>query len=228
MTLCTGGFETGTVGNTIATSDTGDATAWNTVSIAGSGGTATYEGTIVAVGAKSAKLTTPATAGQTYVEWIAALGTVTDHYGSFYVYQPTLIAAQAGVNIRNGAGGAAAKVFLTASGKVQLQDSAGTIATGNVSVVANQWAFIEYHVVHSATVGYVEARLYVDAASNTLSEIIAPAAANANTNTQADRVRFGNHNNTSNLTHYFDSIRAGASAYSRTPSAGGMLLTGVG
>jgi len=102
----------------------------------------------------------------------------TEHYGRFYFYTET------GTYVNNEAGSRGSRLmqtlhsgsgnilWLNASRKISWWPKAGSIPAGTVTVPWDQWVRIEYHIVHSATVGSLEARLYLDPTSSTPDEVV--------------------------------------------------------
>src|SRR5689334_11992597 len=85
MANITADFETGTSGNSLSTSDTGSATAYNGVSI-GASATLQYDTTHVHRGSKACKVATGASSVASYFYWEAAFTQTTEHYGRMYLY----------------------------------------------------------------------------------------------------------------------------------------------
>ncbi len=208
MTQVSAGFETGVNGNTIATADAGNATAWNAVTL-GTGGTAVYDSTQKHGGTLSGKLTR-GTAGQCFVQWIAALGTVTDHYGRAYVYLAANPGAAFALVLCMSGASNACQIRLDTAGVIRVRDSTGAETSGAVSLALNQWVRIEWHFLHSTTVGVVEAKVFNTPDSLTPDDTI--TAINQNTLASADRIRFQVDVNASYTVQY-DDIIAGAGSY---------------
>jgi hypothetical protein len=189
MTLCSATFEAGTNGSAIATGDTGAATQWNAVTL-GTSATGTYSNSSPAVGALCGVMTTPVGATTSYLEWVAALGTVTNHYGRFYLKTNLVNSTRVYASCYSGAAGLCAYIFCDGTGHLGIDASAGGTATCTVAISANTWYRVEYHIVHSATVGQVSISFYASIESNTPTDS-ATTAANVNTLASGDRMRFG-------------------------------------
>jgi hypothetical protein len=177
-------FETSTVGSTIATSDTGRPTSWDSVTIAL--GVAVYDNAHVAHGAKSAKFSAVGTTAQDYCRWTSQYGTQTNSYGRLYLY----VASWTGfsnlylVNANSaGTFKALIRVIVT-SQKLSITDSTGTPEVLSTNTVATgQWVRIEWHFIHSATVGQIVVKLYNSAESTVVTDTL---TSTANWNTGAD------------------------------------------
>ncbi len=215
MALCTADFELGTQGATIATGDTGSATAWNVVSVPGSGGALIYDNTH-AYGIRAAKLTTgsPGTAGT--LEWSSgSLGTQTDTYGRLYFYTTanpssnpvSLVQYRATTTIR-------CRINIKTDGKIELADSTnfGQFTSTN-AIGLNQWVRLEWHFVFSSSVGHMECKLFNNADSSTATETIGNQSTNLPLGGgSANDVQFSWGPNASQII-WFDHILAGASSY---------------
>lgn len=180
-------FEQGTNGNTIATSDAGSLSAWNAVTV-GTGATVAYDNTH-ADGALAAKIATGGTASNAYLEW--SLSTVTNHYGAIELYMTANPSATV-VPIRclSGTSGAASLRIRT-DGKLELVDQIGNVFGPTTNAISlNTLIRIEFHFIHSTTVGQMELRLFNDPTSATPTETFTTAA-NKNTLASIDKIRFG-------------------------------------
>lgn len=202
-------FELGTNGNNVLTTDAGSATAWNTRNVAA--GTLTYDTTHVGHGTLAAKIA-PSGASACYVQWDTAFGTQTEHYGRAYLYLTTNPSAVPRGPIRGYNGATVAwGIHVNTNGTLQCGDSDSSVS-GSVAIGLNQLIRVEWHVVHSATVGIVEAKLFNSAESTTPSETITHSS--ANTLTQSDRIRFGvTDGGTAPAAFWIDDIIANATAY---------------
>src|SRR6266545_1351031 len=86
MAQLTANFETGVNGNNIAAADPGSATAFDAVT-KNAFGLAAYDNAHIAFGSLAGKFgSTGAGAGNAYIEWTTALGTVTDYFFRLYLY----------------------------------------------------------------------------------------------------------------------------------------------
>lgn len=179
MADLTATFETGVNGNTISTGDPGSATAWDEIFVLTS---LKYDNNPVAHGLLSAEL-----AGSgTRMTW--NLPNPTDHYGRVYIYTPSIASNFTFLIVDKPLFTGAATISVI-GGKITAADSVGGTSTGVVDVATNQWVRIEYHIVHSATVGQIEVKLFNNAESVSPSDVIT-SPANRNTATDAAGVRF--------------------------------------
>lgn len=230
MGVCNAGFELGRNGATISAADQGDGDAWDLVTVGAGDATAIYDATHVALGAQAAKIAT-VTAASVVLRWDTKFGTLTDHFGRAYLYltaNPAAILSLLGANSDTTL---AYRIRITTAGKVQLIDAGSTQrALGSVSIVLNQWIRIEYHVTHSTTAGFIEAKLFNTATSAVADETIT-STGSFSTLASANRVQHGVLTSTANVAAFWmDQIQAGASAYAGPAAVGkaSALLLGVG
>lgn len=195
MGLLTAGFETGTNGSTVATSDTGNATAFDAVNTSGAGATVTYDNTHAAQGSLAVKFHTSASPGTApYVEWSTAYGSQTDCGGRAYIYMtayPGSGVVLAPIRGQNGTSSNAYVVRINHDGTIAIRGNGTTdLATSTNTLTLNQWVRLDFRIHHSGTVGTIDVQLFNTAESTSATETI--SATNANTLTSSDRVRFGN------------------------------------
>jgi hypothetical protein len=210
-------FEAGANGNTITTAGgEGAATPFDVITI-GTTGSVAYSNAQFAHGGLSALVAQGGTNGQSYVSWTTAFGTVTDHYGRIYIYMTANPAVQNAILRIQGGASQAARIDITTAGKIAGLDSASSAlwTTTTNSVALNQWVRIEYHIVHSATVGQGEVKLFnsADSATPTETQI---GAANKNTLASADTYKLGigiSVGTQQNNTVWFDDVMANAAGY---------------
>ncbi len=187
MTQATQTFEAGTNGNTITTgADSLAATSWNAVTLGS--GTETYSSSSPAVGTLSGKISTT-TASGTYLEWSTAVGTLTNHYGRFYLKTSVVNATRVYASFYR-TGTLAAYIFTDATGHLGIDASSGGTATCASALTANTWYRVEYHIVHSATVGQVSISYYASLESTSATDS-ATTSANVNTLQDCNTYRFG-------------------------------------
>lgn len=211
MAELTAGFETGVNGNSVLTSDTGDASAWDFVNVSGST-TIKYDTTHVNSGSLAAKLVCDGT-NFGNVTWHPNLGT-TDHYGRIYLWITALpSAAFPIIQTADSGGGRAARIDIQHSGVLTLIDAPASGQKSSTAIVSTgQWIRIEYHVIHSATVGQIEVKLFNTASSTTPDETIT-SPATWNTGTGASYHQFGNPTSPKAMTVWMDDIVAEATSY---------------
>lgn len=186
MAQLTAGFETGTNGSNILTSDSGNATAWD-LSV-DPGATLKYSNTRAHDGSLSALLdNTGFTASNCLLEWNTAYGTQTEHYGRIYIYVASL---PSGLwrGIVGNSEFADFMLSISSDGKLRIDDNTG-VTNGTVAIATNQWVRIEWHVVHNISTGSFEVRLYNTADSNTADDTI--IASSRNTGANSTLIWFG-------------------------------------
>jgi hypothetical protein len=175
-------FEGGTLGNTIATTDTGSGNAWNAITRTTS--TLVYDNTQVHGGSLACKITTlGVSTAEPVLKWTALGSITTDLYWQYYAFYPT-DPTQAGgngfryVSVRNNAGAKSGTWKMNSSKFLLMENAAGTtIGTGTVAIALNQWIRIEGRIVSSATVGQMDVWLYNSAESTTPSDHVAATGA---------------------------------------------------
>jgi hypothetical protein len=210
MAIITADFEIGVDGNTIATSDTGSATAWDTVGI-GAGGTAAYDDDASPYGTMAALLTRAGANVQ--LRWNTAFGTLTDHYGRFYMKPNSIVNVMQYFVCNAIANGAQTAWYLQTdtAGHLYIFDATFTLqATSTVTLTASQWVRLEYHAIHSTTAGQVEVKIFLSPDSTTPDETLATAS---NINTRAQGVEVEYCAQGPNNTYWFDNIVAADTAY---------------
>ena len=195
MATRTAGFEVAgaTNGQVIATTDAGDSDSWDTVSIGGLA-TAAYETGTVYNGAKSGKFATAATSTTVNCRWTAAgkWAAISDHYGRAYIFIPTSWNTAWEIMRFLNASAVVCSLQVDATKHLAVKDSAGTVqASAATAFAGNVWARIEWHIVHSATVGSITVNVFVGANIEGTVPDYSVTATNINTGTQADEFRIG-------------------------------------
>lgn len=214
----TADFEAGTLGATIAQTDVGSATQWDSVGV-NTNAAATYDNTHVAHGNQSLKIVTNSVGSpcRVVLAWsTTAFGTHTDHYGRLYIYPTTSFAVDELVEFLSGGTGGSlvAALNVNASNQLTLRDSTGTGPTTTHGLTLNAWNRIEYHIVHSATVGQMECQLFLGSNfDGTTPDETLSSTATLNTGASADTVKFGLLSNEPNLTYWLDDLMAGATTW---------------
>jgi len=204
----TAGFETGVVGNNIKSSDAGDASPWS----AGSPDTTefAYDDAHVFVGALAAKVTFTGTAIRPFWDLTATA----DHFGRQYLYftanpsgspLPIIQAEDSGVarlirlDIRN-------------DGTVRLINApASTDISTTATIALNQFIRLEWHFVHNASSGIMEARLFNDPYSITPTETL--TSGSCDTGTSCRYLIFAAPVTGGTVTYWTDAIVANAASY---------------
>ena len=187
----TANFSLGLNGATIATTDAGDDDKWVTVANAGTGGSVVYDNSLPLPwgSGQHAKFTMGSVVGDKSLKW-NLIHNERDHSGRFYVYLPANPGALTTLMFLVGDGGFPARIYLQTNGKMILTDSTGGgILTMTNAIPLNAWSRVEYHVVHSTTVGSLEVKLYTDPQSLTPTETA--IITGKNTKNYADTIQFG-------------------------------------
>ena len=208
----TGTFETGVNGNAITTADAGSATAWDAITAIGA--TPTYDNAH-AYDALADKMVLTGSTSEATISWNTAFGTQTDHYGRVYLW---LDAAPSGGSIRlvhgTTGGSLAWRLLITPGRLIALIDSTGsTMGQMTSTVSTGQFVRIEWHVIHSTSVGQAEAKLFNNADSTTATEVLT-SAASFNTLANSNAIKFGHGSGeATTATFWLDNIVAGATSY---------------
>lgn len=239
MAEYTADFELGANGSAVLVADTGSATPWDNVTLAGS--TAITYSNTHKYGTLAAKIVCDSTPNLGYLEWDSStlgVGTLTTVYGRMYVYLPSghdqLLLLYRGLN---NAGTRAFETYLSATNRLLVRDNAGnTVGTSSASVSLNQWVRIEYKVVNSVGAGQHEVKLFNSAESSTPTETITGAGV-FSTLTNTSYIRMGVvASGKASATYYFDNLllndtgypgpAPGAPANTVTPVASGTATVG--
>ena len=163
----------------------------------------------------AAKVSTGATSASAFLRWSMSLPPMTDHYGRVYAYFTAFPAAAIRLIRWQNTGGGSLSGFiqLGTDGKLSGENVCRGLGRPRHRNLPNQWVRIEYRVIHSATVGQMEIKLFNSPDSTTATDS-ATSAANLNTLTEADDARFGVTANVANVTAFWlDDIKAGYSSY---------------
>jgi hypothetical protein len=144
-------------------------------------------------------VTTGATTGETDAEFQLG-GTVTQAWARTYLRFSALPSATVRVlRLLNGTASTCLNVRLTATGVVQIADTANGAnnASSTTTLAANTWYRLEMRVANSTSVGVGEVKIFTSVDSATPAETVT-SAASWNTSAACDRVRFGNAAGTAN------------------------------
>jgi hypothetical protein len=208
----TNGFEGGTSGTTISTSNSGgnSGNAFDAVSI-GASATLQFSSAQAAHGSLSMALTEPATAAATYVEWSASLtgSSIATVYFRAYVYLP----ANPPNNLRfiqaYSSGTLCGSVTSNTNGKIVLSNSANTIEqTFTTAVSTAAWFRVEGSLTGaSGTGGAISCSLYNSPDSTTATE--SHSVSGFNTTGAVTAILFGEPvAETNSYTFYMDNLGA--------------------
>jgi hypothetical protein len=171
----------------------------------------TFSNVQAAHGSLSGRIFTTS-AGTKYLAWAGSLSVGADWYGRMYWHLNALTSASWSsaryLEIRSSAG-LACFIRPATTGNahyLELANAAGSIAaTGTVGIPGNQWIRLEWHLVHSATVGSLEVRMWTTMDS---------------TGSPTDTVSFTNNDTSTDLAN----IRVGATtSQANFPISGGYL-----
>lgn len=208
MGICTAGFETGTNGATIATTDVGNGTPWSAVGIAAAPGAATYDNSVAHTRVLCALLT-GGPSGNTELTWSTPFGTQTDHYGRFYMWIASNPAASKTALYHRNSSTFAVGIRITSAGKLTIYDGSTDRATTTNAVTTSAWVRVEYHAVHDTVNGSMELKLFNSPESTTPTETISASTFNSRASaTDAKLV-----GPTGSYSIRFDDVIVGASAY---------------
>ena len=210
----TADFDAGTNGATIATSDPGSATKWNTVTLSSS--TIVYDNAH-AHGKLAAEFATSSAGGAPYLGWtsVGLGGTPSNWYGRVYLYLPANLPLTTRIVLIRSGGVSVASLRLRTDGRIDLVDSSATVrATSAKALALNAWNRLEWHIVNNATAGSLECKLFLGGNADGASADDTFSFANFGTGSNTDAVRFGLNTSGANLGPiWFDDIVAGAGAY---------------
>jgi hypothetical protein len=168
----------------------------------------------------SYRLDTDASGANLTVAWYqASVGVLTDHFGRIY-FRPsrnfgTDVAFEEIVEVDTAGGVVDAQLGFDASNHLILRDaSLTTKATGAVACSIGAWNRLEWHVIHSATVGVMEARLFVGANWDGHEPDEFLSATGLNTGASGGQFYFGAiYANAFNQKIWFDDYVAGATTW---------------
>jgi hypothetical protein len=212
MAQATADFELGVSGNDILVADAGSATAWDVRTNNGAGNTITYDNTHV-YGTLAAKFDRSIVDNAACrMEWTTGIGTLTDWFGRIYLYATAFPAASFRVVLD--ITGNNQLCFINDTGKIRGFDTLGApVYTTTNSIALNQWVRIEWHWIHSATVGQGEVKLFNSPDSATPTETVT-SAADKNTGANTSNVGFGlSEGSVFTGPIWLDNIVAGATSY---------------
>ncbi len=215
MTTLVNSFEGGSNTTTISTGNSGGVSgnAFDSVTIGALAGV-TFSSTHAAHGFLSCAIATGSPGANALLTWTTSLTATTVPQAWFRAY--FYLTAYSGnlrvIRVQN-AGTLCGAVAFNASAKVSLLDSAGTgQKTSTTTLPANQWFRIEGFVIGSASVGQVQAQIYLAEDSPTPTETLTTAAT-LNTTGAMNRVDFGNPASVASFTYWLDDVGASTTGY---------------
>ena len=187
----TAGYETGVKGNTLSTSDAGNANPFDLVEVGAGPGTIVYDDTHVHGGTLAQKSSVGGSSGQADAGWTTSLGSLTDHYGRFYMYLSADPPADNQLVWMGNSGSQVARIWINTTGHIYTDATGGSGGSGPMAaaVALNQWVRVEYHVFNNASTGIIEVKLFNSAESTTPTETTTATA--QNTQTLTNQILFG-------------------------------------
>jgi hypothetical protein len=201
----TADFEKGVNGNAVTTAaGEGSLNAWDAIS-----GTApVYSTTHAAHGLLAARFNLAAV--PSLLQWTFAWGTQTDHYGRLYLYIATFPSGTPRL-VQFANSGTACQLELRASdGRLIVTNASDTgIAATTNPLPTGQWLRIEWHVLHSTTVGQATVNVYLGDSTTLSDSITMPATQNFST--QSTNAWIGSSSTTGDF--YLDDIVGAANAF---------------
>lgn len=211
MPICTADFERGVQGNIISSVDPGSGTAWDGVQGLS---LLEYDGTLVPpkYGNLAMKIPGATIGGSTaMLRWSTSLGTVSDWHGRMYFRVDTLSFTGEFRLVRDDTNAQQRVFFINSDGRMRMEFATSLISTN--SIVPGKWCRIEWHIIHSLTVGQIEFKLFLNPNSTTPTET-QTSAANLNTGTDTSSIWFGQHSGGGASTDaWLDNILIGALNY---------------
>lgn len=209
MAALTADFELGTNGATIATGDTGSATAWNAIS-----GTPTYDTTHPAHGTKGANCNT--SASFRHMDWFPS--SLTTSFGRAYMYATSAPSSDDRCfEFRNSNNPITRLIFRTTgnSTKIMLQNNAGSnLGITTTSYPLNALFRIEWkNVYDTGGAGIFELKLFLTADSITADETKTATSLTSAFSNETQFLIGSGLAGTNTFPVWYDQIVEGASAY---------------
>ncbi len=204
--------EGGTNGVQVTTGNSGGASgdAFDLVDGAGSGQTTTFD-TTAAHASLSYKIVSATSPGVTRLGWTTVIGTYTEIFGRCYTYQTVNGGTNNTIFFADLSGTGTCAWIANFAGVIRVADTVGN-NTGAVAITLNTWVRVEFHIVMSATVGLVEAKLFNTPESLTPDETITRSS--ANTRASANGAYWGyDGQEGASQTFYLDDMTLNATGY---------------
>lgn len=210
MSRATADFELGTDGATILAADPGSATAWDLVTIGASGGAVTYDNDHVSLGTLAGKLVAGSGGAKSSLRWSTGIGSLTDHYGAARIWTAAYPASASPVVQALNTGSNQVNIRWRTDGRIEIRDAGGAMLIASTDAVPlNSWFRLEWHMIHNATTGSVELRIFHAGATMDAHETL--IVTNANTGTVCNQLDFIV--NAASQTIWLDELIAGATAF---------------
>src|SRR5581483_5372696 len=162
-----------TNGSTIATTDTGDANAWDAVVINGGGSAAfKYDNSHTRFG-KSVAGKMVSNSAASVVEWTTQYGSISSDWGRIYLY---LTAYPNNTTLFVSAGNP--RIAIGTTGGVFTFNSASLLKSSTTTLSLNQWYRLEWNFVFNASTGVVECKIFTSPDSTTVAETLSSTGLN--------------------------------------------------
>lgn len=183
-------FESGSNGTTISVSNSASPNAWSAVTGPGNGVSAVaYNSAIVANGLLSGKFQSGAGAGTDFVNWAQSVfGTQTTWYGRVYINITGATPTQNRSGMKTNAN---VRWAISTARKIELYNGGATVgATSTTIIPTGQWVRIEWKIIHHASAGSFEMKIFLTPNSLTPDETFSFTNANT-TSAGCTAVNFG-------------------------------------
>lgn len=211
-------FEGGSDETTLTTGNTGGASgdAFDTFFI-GAGNALVFDTARAAHGSLSARVEN-VVADAVRMNWDAAStgGGFTETWGRFYAWFPTgLTGGQRLVTFNLTAGTRQAHLEITSSPNFKLRVADNLFASNDTvaSIPFDQWVRIEWHVLHSATVGLLEGKIFSADSLTPITNGTVTSPASRNTGASADKIQLGQSAGGLGGTFWMDDIQANVTGF---------------
>lgn len=189
----TNSAEGGSDETTVTTGNSGGTSgnAWDVVTT--STGSIVYDNARAAHGAFSYRFTNGSPATVMGVRWSTSIGSFTEIWGRLYCYFtaiPTLGNQLVRINQSDSTRLATILPGVAADKKLYVATNlAGGQSSGSIDIAVNQWVRIEFHFIANASTGMIEAKLFNNADSATVTETVTRSG--FNTGSAGAHVDFG-------------------------------------
>lgn len=227
-------FETGIAdGTTITIANSDDSTAGNAFDAVNIDTAIVFDSAHVMHGSKAGKFTV-GTPGGCNVQWSTSMGSQTQIWGRVYLFKTVTPAANQWLVRLENATNTVGLVYLGSDADLYVFDGPlTTSAAAGLSLSNNLWLRFEFHLVCSATVGVLEAKVFD---GDNTTPLGTAGFTTGNTRTNVTIVQFGETAANTNQTFWLDAVHLNSTAYPGPElvgggggtSAGRMLTLGVG
>lgn len=164
---------TGTNGATLATTDAGSPSKYDTVSIGADGSTLTYDNSLFYGTPTSMKYVSGSSGGQGFVQWSTQLGSISEMFGRFYLYVTAFPTGgnQNLVTLNVGVGRCFVIVWNVTTGTFSVLGDGAAVGTTTHAASLGAWMRIEFHCLTGAT-GIAQMELFLNPQATTPDETI--------------------------------------------------------